>query len=551
MALGTQSTTISEGNARASWLPMLIILLAQIQMAFNVNALPVSIGGIVDDLDAPATAIGTALVIYSLFVAAFVMLGAKVGKLVGERRVFQITVLLHGLAMGIMTLAPNVSMMNNAQALAGIAAAALVPTLVVLIAANYHGSQQEQALGLLAGANAIAGIIAFLIAGYLATALSWRYSFGGLFILSIAIFFLSFRLSPVPRQPGIKIDLVGAVLAALAVILVSVAFNNLNGWGVLFARAGAPASVFGLSPAPFMIAIGIVLGQAFFVWSRRQEAESKAPLLSLEVFDSRHERAAIYSLLLISGLGPAVNFLIPLYIQIVQGRSSIQTSIAVVPYAIAIAAAAILIVRLYGRLSPRNIGAIGFSLVAVGLVLLAFTIRNSWGTPTVIFSLVVLGLGEGALITLLFNVLVSSSPKRLAGDVGALRGVANNLSTAVGTALSATLSVGLLSFFVMGSLAGSQLLTVDLQAQVNLENINFISNSQLLDTLSATTASSEQIEDAVQVNIDARLRALKASFLLLAAIAFLAILPALGLPNYVAGEVPVIDPTSDEEAKIV
>jgi MFS family permease len=107
------------------------------QMAFNVNALPVSIGPISEDLNTSATAVGTALVIYSLFVAAFVMLGAKLGKLFGARLVFQVTVVAHGLAMGMMAFSTDSGTMNSAQAVAGLAAAALVPTLVVLIAANY------------------------------------------------------------------------------------------------------------------------------------------------------------------------------------------------------------------------------------------------------------------------------------------------------------------------------------------------------------------------------------------------------------------------------
>ena len=201
-----------------------------------------------------------------------------------------------------------------------------------------------------------------------------------------------------------------------------------------------------------------------------------------------------------------------------------------------------LIVRLYKRLTPRQIGLVGFILVAVGLVLLAFAIRNVWGTPLVILGLVVLGLGEGALITLLFNVLVSSSPKSLAGDVGALRGTANNLGTAIGTATAATLSVGLLAFFVLGSLVGNQLIPADLQTQVNLDNINFISNDQLLETLSNTTATTEQVDEAVRINVEARLRALKATFLILAALALLAVLPALGLPKYVAGDIPRRNP---------
>ena len=447
---GPASSTMGSPTmaARTSWLPMAIILLAQMQMAFNVNALPVSIGAIVEDLNVSATAISTALVVYSLFVAAFVMVGAKIGRLFGERRVFQVTVLLHGAAMGMMAFSADAAMMNTAQMLAGLAAAALVPSLVVLIAANYHSKQQEQALGLLAGASPLAGVLAFLVAGFLATALSWRYSFGLLVFVSIAVFLLSFRLQPVERQPGVKIDFVGAVLAALAVILLSVAFNNLNNWGFLLARPGAPISLFGLSPAPFMLIVGIVLGQAFFVWSHKRQERKKTPLLSLEVLDSSQERAAIYTMLIVGAIGPAVNFLIPLYIQIVQGGTSMQTAIAVVPYTLAIAASAIFIVRTYARLTPRQIGSIGFVLVSVGLIVLAFSIRNEWGKPLVILGLVILGLGEGALLTLLFNVLVSASPKHLAGDVGALRGTANNLSTAMGTALASAMAVGLLSVMI-------------------------------------------------------------------------------------------------------
>ncbi len=550
MAQDNQMTGKHETVLQASWLPMTIILLAQIQMAFNVNALPVSIAAIVDSLEAPATAIGTALVVYSLFVAAFVLLGAKFSKLFGARLVFQITVLLHGVSMGIMALSVNAAMMYSAQALAGLAAAALVPSLVVLIAANYHGRQQEQALGFLAGGTPMAGVVAFLLAGYLATAANWRYSFGGLFILSIAIFLFSFRLAKVDRGTGIKIDAVGAVLAAFAVILISLGFNNLNNWGVFFARPGSPFSLFGLSPAPFMIVIGLVLGQGFFMWSHRGRKAGRTPLLSLEVVDSRYEQAAIFTLFIISVLGPAVNFLVPLYIQIVQGRTSLQTAIAVIPYTLAIFLAAVLIVRLFKRFSPRQIGFTGYILAAIGLVLLAFSIRNDWGTPQVIISLVILGLGEGALITLLFSILVSSSPKQLAGDVGALRGIANNLGAAVGTAAAAALAVGLLGFFVIGNLAGNPIISDDLQAQVDLHNINFVSNDQLMETLSNTTASDEQVAEAIKINVEARLRALKAAFLILAGLAVLAIIPTLGLPNYVAGELDA-DELYESEHEVV
>ena len=541
MTQKSNSIASSKTTEYSSWLPLVVILLAQIQMAFNVNALPVSIGPIVAELDTPATSVGTALVFYSLFVAAFVLVGAKLGKIFGDRLVFQVTALAHGVAMAIMALSPNAGVMNLAQALAGLAAAALVPTLVVMIAANYRDQQQAQALGILAGTPAISGALAFFVAGLLGTLLSWRLSFGILSVLSIVVFVLSFRLKPIPRQPGIKIDLVGAILAALAIMLISLGFNNLNAWGVTVAKPAAPFTLLGLSPAPFMVILGVVFGQGFFAWSHRRVTKEQTPLLALEVLDSPQERSNIVALLVIGALGPAVNFLIPLYLQIVQNRTSLQTAVTVIPYTLAIAGSAMLIVRLFGRLTPRQIATAGFVVVAGGLTLLAYAIRNEWTTPLVILSLILVGMGEGALLTVLFNVMVSASPKELAGDVGALRGVANNLSTGLGTAFAGVVAVGLLSTIVLSNLAQSSI-PASLKVQVDLDNVNFVTNDQLETVLGETSATPEQVSEAVRINEEARLLALKASFLVLAGISLLGLVPAQGLPHYVPGEVRLGEP---------
>ena len=537
MSKQAASLPVPSATQPVTWLYMAVIVLAQMQMAFNVNAIPVSIGPIVEELNVSATSVGTALVFYSLFVAAFVMVGAKLGKMFGERLVFQVTALLHGGAMALMALSQDAGMMNTAQALAGLAAAALVPTLVVLIATNYSGPQKAQALGILAATPALSGALAFFVAGFLGTYLSWRYSFGLLAFVSILVFLLSFRLKPVPRQSGVKIDAVGVALSAIAVILISFGFNNLNAWGIVLANSNAPFNILGLSPALIFLVFGLLLFQAFFAWSHLIAEVGRMPLLSLEVLDSPKERATIVCLLVIGALGPAVNFLIPLFIQIVQGRTTMQTAIAVVPYTLAIAASAIFIVRFYGRLTPRRIAVVAFALVAGGLTLLSFVVGNNWGTLMVILGLLLVGLGEGSLLTLLFNVMVSSSPKELAGDVGALRGVANNLSTALGTAFAGVVAVGLLSLFITNAVGQSDL-PRSLQRQVNLDNVNFVSNDQLEEVLSQTTATDEQVAQAVAINETARLRALRASFLILGAIALLAIFPSFGLPDYLPDDAP-------------
>jgi MFS family permease len=213
--------------------------------------------------------------------------------------------------------------------------------------------------------------------------------------------------------------------------------------------------------------------------------------------------------------------------------------VAVIPYSLAIFAATALVVRLFDRWSPRQIGRISFIVVAVGLVMLAFTIWNEWTTPLVILSLLVIGLGEGALLTLVFNVLVSASPKELAGDVGALRGTTNNLATGLGTAFASVLSVTLLSLIFVNSLVKNPVITpYALEKYVDIDNIDFFSNEQLDEALEETDLTPQEEAAAVAINVTARLQSLKISFLVLACIALLAVIPAGGLPNYTPKEVP-------------
>ena len=162
------------------------------------------------------------------------------------------------------------------------------------------------------------------------------------------------------------------------------------------------------------------------------------------MIDSPQERAAVYAMFSVVALEAALNFSVPLYIQIVQGRSPLATAVAMMPFNLTVFFAAMLIVRFYDRLTPRQIGRYGFMLCTIALLWLAFVVRNDWSAVPVLIGLVLFGIGQGSLVTLLFNVLVTASPKELAGDVGSLRGTTNNLAAAVGTAVAGALLVGLL-----------------------------------------------------------------------------------------------------------
>lgn len=528
----------APAETKASWVPMIAIALGQAIMSFNVAALPVSLSGMVASFGVPPTTIATGIVMYSLAVAGFVMLGAKLVQRFGSTFVFRYVVLAFGAAQVLMVVAPAAPVMLGAQLLAGLAAAVNVPALVALIAHHYRGQQQATAIGALGSARAGAGVAAFVIGGLLGTFIGWRPVFGILVVVCAIVFFLSFKLKPEDARPEVKIDLVGVVLAAAAIILIVFGFNNLNRWGLGLASANAPFDVLGLSPAPLMIVVGAALMQLFIAWCRRVQERGGTPLLDLRVITSGRERAAVIAMFGVVSLEAMLNFSVPLYIQIVQGRTPIETAIAMMPFNLTVFFTAMLVVRLYPRFTPRVIGMAGFAICTVALLWLAWVVRNDWSAPVVMTGLILFGLGQGALVTLVFNVLVTAAPKELAGDVGSLRGTTQNLAAGVGTAVAGALLVALLSAGVMRAIAENPRLPQEVQTQIDLDSINFVGNDRLRDIMARTTASPEQVEEAVRVNAEARLRALKMGLLIMACVALLCILPASRLPAYRPGEIP-------------
>ena len=545
MSAQAAPSTATAEVPHESWVPMIAIALGQMIMSFNVASLPVAMSGMVNSFGVPPTTVATGIVAYSMLVAGFVMLGAKLIQRYGALRVFRIAVLLFCASQVLMTLSPTATLMITAQAICGASAAVIVPSLVALIAENYRGQQQATAIGALGSARAAAGVLAFTIGGIVGTNFGWRPSFGILVAVSALVFLLSFRLKPDKGRPDVQIDFVGVILAAAAMILISFGFNNLNRWGLVFARPGAPFDLLGVSPAPVMILVGVVLGQAFVMWTRRRQEAGKTPLLALEVISSSQERAAVYAMFSVVALEAMLNFSVPLYIQIVQGRSPLETAIAMMPFNLTVFFTAMLIVKLYTKLTPQQIGRYGFIICTAALLWLAFVVHNDWSTFPVLIGLIAFGIGQGSLVTLVFNVLVTASPKELAGDVGSLRGTTQNLAAAVGTAVAGALLVGLLSATIMRSLASSPLLPFEIQQEVDLDGINFVSNDQLKTVLERTSATPAQVAEAVRINSDSRLRALKIGLLVMAAVAFLAIIPAGRLPNYLPGEVPA-DPAPEK-----
>jgi MFS family permease len=522
--------------ARLSWSPLIVIAIAQVLLAFNITTLKISIDAIVTTHQTSPSAVKNAIIVYSLVVAACVLIGAKIAAMFGGRRVFRVTIACFAVAMITMVLSTDARMMMFAQAAAGAAAAVLGPTAIVL-AARHYADRQGQVAAWLSAVRSASLICAFLVAGAIATWSDWRLTYVLLLILAAVAFKLGERLSDRHARidlHALAIDKVGFALILVALTLIGLGCENLIDWGVLVAKPHAPFSVLMLSPALLVIVLGVVLVKVFLAWSYKQRKAGRATLVVPELLSTSPERSTLFSILTIAAVGSAVTFLIPLYIEVVQGRNSVYTALALAPYTFAAFGAAILSGRMHGRIPRRRIASGAFLALAAGLALLATVIRNDWSDLNVVVSLAIVGAAEGALMTLLFKMMASTVRGEAASDVDPLCSATTHLAIGVGTALAGALVVGLLSVSVHQELSVDPSFADTLRSHVDLDRVSFVSNDHLREVLEGRLASAESIDEAVRINTEARLRALKSSFFALSLLALIAVIPyarSRGTPN--------------------
>lgn len=540
---------MSAGSAtetRSSWLPLIVVMLAQVQLAFN--AWNVSITGITEDLGISPTAVGTANTASTFAVSAFLLLGSKITAKIGPVLALRIGVIIPALAALLIATAQDGSVLFIAQSITGASNAITLPALTIIIAASFRGKQQASAIGYFAASIPLAQVVSLLIAGQFASTIGWRWSFVLVASLGLLNFAMTFLLKPVPPQKNLIVDWMGGALAASAIILISFALSVMNDWGLLSATSNAPVSLLGFSIVPFLFIAGLILAQLFLLRTRKRMAEQRVPLVNLDIVREPSERATVMVMGLMLFVGTAVSFLMPLYMQVVQGFVGIQVSFAIVPYTISIFVANTLVARLYGRFPPRAIASVSMTVVTAALIWLSFTIANDWGQASVVIGLIVLGLAQGCVVALVFNSLLTSAPRENAGDVGAIRGLTHNLSGSAGIAVASALAVGLLTSGAYAAANDSEVFTPEIVEQINFDNVNFFTNAQLETALTdRTDATDEQIAYAVEQFTQSRLDALRITLLVLGGLAALAIVPARRMPGFQKEDLFVGYPESDEK----
>jgi MFS family permease len=456
MTATTTAAAVESVPEKRSWLPLGILGAAQFVMVLDSSVMNVSISQIVHDLNTSIQGVQTAITMYTLVMAAFMLVGAKLGDMYGRDRIFAIGLAVYACGSLTTALSPNLAVLLLGWSLVeGIGAVMVIPAIAALIASNYEGKQRALAYGVIGGVAGAAIAAGPLIGGWVTTELSWRYVFAGEVVIVIVILLFRRRMTPAPpaeRKP--HLDVVGAALSAIGLGLGVFGILMSSTWG--WVRPKQPPTIggheltpFGFSPVPFLVFGGLVFLALFRWWEERRETQGKDTLLQQGLARIPPLGAGLKTLGTMQLVLLGTFFVLPVYLQVVLGFDAFDTGKRLFPMSVSMLVAALAGPRLAGRFAPKWVCQVGLGAMTLAALVLVGTIDVTLHGTEFALSLILFGIGAGLLMSQVGNVIMSSAPLDKANEAGGLQGTAQNLGASLGTALiGAILLTSLTSSFV-------------------------------------------------------------------------------------------------------
>lgn len=531
--MSVPSTTGMTAAPAASGV-LITLAAAQFLMTLDSSVMNVSMATIADDLGTTITGIQTAITLYTLVMATLMITGGKVGSLLGRRRAFALGCVIYAAGSLVTGLAPNLSVLLIGWSfLEGVGAALIMPAIVALVAGNFAPSDRPRAYGLIAAAGAIAVAAGPLIGGAATTYASWRLVFFAEVAIVAVILLLSRRIADAPAESTARLDLVGTLLSVLGLGMAVYGVLRSSEWGWVIPKPGG-ASLLRLSPTFWLIVAGLLVVWLFLLWEQRQIRRGNEPLLRPDLLRVRQLAGGLILFFFQFLLQAGVFFIVPLYLSVVLELSAIGTGIRVAPLSVALLVAAAGTPKLWPHASPRRVGRVGLLLMLAGILVLLSGIDIDSGAAAVAVPMVLIGLGIGSLASQLGAVTVSSVPTEQSGEVGGLQNTATNLGASLGTALSGSVLIAVLTAsFIAGIQKNPDVPdSVKSTASVQLASgVPFLSDTALRAALADAAVPSELATEVVEQNRSARIAGMDAALAVLALLATLSLLFTGRLPQ--------------------
>src|SRR5690349_6776261 len=466
-----QAADIPE-TAKSNQRLAILLAMAMFVLVVDTSLMNVSISAVVRDLGTTVSGVQSAIALEALVSAAFILIGGKVGDLIGRKRAYVLGLLGYAIGALAMALAQSLTAVIIFWALVGgIGASLLLPAMQSLIHGNFEGAAQKQVYALVGAAAAIAAAVGPLLGGFITTYLSWRIGFV-LEVVIIAVVLSGIKLvRDVPYTGPRTIDTVGALLSVL-------------GMGGLV--LGILAWQEGGESVGALLASGVIAMGALAYWLVRRKRAGKPTLIDPDLFTSKLFRFGISEQMLQQiALGGAM-IALPIYLQMVLEYNAMQAGLSLAPLSLSMFAVAVLAGKRAGKRRPAGIIRWGFVLLTAGLVVLIPIVPRADSGWYLLLPLVVAGAGLGLLVSQLNNYTLSPVSDERVSEAAGVNSAAGSFGLSFGLAFAGAIMLAALSLAFTTRAEDSDVLSPAQQEQVAEaleDDAQLMSNSGLAEQL--------------------------------------------------------------------
>jgi EmrB/QacA subfamily drug resistance transporter len=408
---------------------LIVLCGAMFISAVDMTIVNVALPDIADDLNAGIGELQWVLDGFLVALAGLLLLGSGLADRFGRKRVFLSGMAGFGVASLLCALAPSTFALIGARVLMGAAAACVLPPALSLIAVMFPPEERAQALGVWAATAGAGLVIGPVLGGVLVHEVGWQVVFLVNVPVALVVVPAGIKVLPESKRPGTPpLDLLGVALSILS--LVGIVFALIEGADVGWTNPAVVASG----------VIGVVAGAAFV----RVELRGRYPLFDVRVLARPAVAGGVVAILGIYIAFLGTIFLLPQYLQYVQGRSVVAAGLLLAPIGVGTAIGARYNARLFKALGARRTISGGLLALAASTALFLLLSR------TTTIAVVMVGAGLiGLLITLVVApataVIMNDLGQEKAGDGGAVNQLARQVGGALGVAIIGTVFAGVYS----------------------------------------------------------------------------------------------------------
>jgi MFS family permease len=375
----------------------------------------------------------TAITLFLLIMAILMIPCSKLTDRWGRKRCLIGGLTLYGIGAILSAVAPNLGVLILGNSVfEGVGTAFLIPPVYILATLWFSDvTSRAWAFGAISGLGGLGAAAGPLIGGVIATGIDWRAAFIFQAAVVATIVLLSRRLvDPLPPDPTRPFDAVGAILSAVGMFCVV--------FGIL--QAGTHNALFAV-----FVVLGLAFLAGFYFYIRARERAGKEPLLSTGLFKNRTCNLALVTQNMQWLVLLGTSFVVSVFLQTVRGYNAIETGVVFTAATIGVLISSFAARRLAKKYSQRTLIVAGFLVTVAGIGVLLGLVHSSSRVVAFAPGLLLIGLGLGGMLTPSVNVVQSSFPEALQGEISGLSRSVSNLGSTFGTAIAGTILVSVVA----------------------------------------------------------------------------------------------------------